>query len=331
MMSVITFLVSAICLAVLLVPIHGTVSGHISALKHGEGGHGADKGGKLSIRDADEDRDSKKHMVTSERWQIGDNPESLIWTWGKFNKRDVPLSMGVSFTEPALDDMFVVEPAMDFPRLLSHLTAPQLEPGRVYDMPFPQKVRDTTPFDHMGWFANKEGHAPQGVFDLAHVDVHFFTITVEERKAISGEVSDPKLLDYPPEGYLPADFFLPMIPDTDLPATNDAEQGLHWIDMFAPELQGVMFRQVFIFGSYDGEVDFWEPMITKQFFEDLRTFLTDLQSTEKRILLTFDIKQPTKFRKTSYYPTRYSISYNARDGEFTVSLHNFVQRQGEVD
>jgi hypothetical protein len=179
----------------------------------------------------------------------------------------------------------------------------------------------------MGWFANQQGHAPPGVFDLAHIDVHFFTITVEERQAISGQLTDPKLLEFPPEGFLPADYFLPLIPGTDLPGTNDAEQGLHWVDRFAPEFQGELFRQIFIFGTYGGQVNFWEPMITKQFFEDLRAFLNDLQSTGKKIALTFAIKQPTKFLQTSYYPTRYTIRYNARAGEFTVSLDGFVQRE----
>ena len=54
------------------------------------------------------------HLVTTERRQIGDNPDALIWTWGKF-RGDVPLSIGVSFTDPALDDMFTALPDGVFP------------------------------------------------------------------------------------------------------------------------------------------------------------------------------------------------------------------------
>lgn len=86
-----------------------------------------------------------------------------------------------------------------------------------------------------------------------------------------------------------------------------------------------------IIGSYNGKVNFWEPMITKQFFEDLRAFLNDLMSTGKKIALTFAIKQPKKFHKSSYYPTHYTIRYNAVVGEFTVSLDNFVWRKGKSD
>jgi hypothetical protein len=196
-------------------------------------------------------------------------------------------------------------------------------------MPFPKKVRRTTPFNHMGWFANQEGHSPEGVFDTAHIDVHFFTITPQERQQISGDLDDPKLLKLPPKRFLPTDFFLPTIPGTDgIPGTNDAEQGLHWVDKFAPEFQGKPFRQIFIYGSYDGKVNFWEPMITKAFFEDLRDFLNALESTGEEIALTFAIKQPAKFLETSYYPTRYTIRYDATTEEFTVSLDGFVRRKG---
>jgi hypothetical protein len=180
---------------------------------------------------------------------------------------------------------------------------------------------------------------------VPHVDVHFFTITVEERKAIKGGVDpkvpenfDPGIFIYPAPGFLPADFCLPTVPppcpppcktlatltETDIPGSNDAEQGLHWVDSFAPELRGEPFRQIFIFGSYNGEVNFWEPMITKQFFEDVRSFVKDLESTEKSIEVTFAIKQPEKFLERGFYPRQYTIRYDAEAGEFSVSLDNFV-------
>jgi hypothetical protein len=339
------FLLPAVLLVLLFLPIRDTASGD------------------------GPDRDPT-YLVTTDRMQIGDNPEALIWTFGKF-RGDVPLSIGVSFTDPALDDpvrdnMFTAPTDGVFPYSLTHLTAPQLEPARVYNldfpdkghkehntgspekmrrnynMRFPEKVRSTTPFDHMGWFANAQGHAPLGVFDVPHVDVHFFTITVEDREAISGQLDDPKLLAYPPAGFLPADFCLPTVPPpfpppcktvpnltaTDIPGSNDSQQGLHWVDQFAPELRGEPFRQIFIFGSYDGKVNFWEPMITQLFFADVRSFLTDLQSTGHTIALTFDIKQPEQFLVTSYYPTQYTVHYDADLKEFSVSLDNFVLQKG---
>jgi hypothetical protein len=67
-----------------------------------------------------------------------------------------------------------------------------------------------------------------------------------------------------------------------------------------------------------------EPMITKQFFEDVRSFLDDLQLTGNTIALSFTIKQPEKFHEAGYYPTQYTIRYDAELGEYSVSLDNFV-------
>ena len=67
-------------------------------------------------------------------------------------------------------------------------------------------------------------------------------------------------------------------------------------------------------------------MITQQFFEDVRSFLENLQSTGKTIALSFTIKQPEQFHETGYYPTQYTISYDAELGEFSVSLDNLVLR-----
>ena len=47
----------------------------------------------------------------------------------------------------------------------------------------------------------------------------------------------------------------------------------------------------------------------------------------KTITVTFAIKQPEKFHETSYYPTQYTIRYDAEAGEFSVSLDNFVLRE----
>ncbi len=97
--------------------------------------------------------------------------------------------MGISFTEEALEEMFVVtDPDGEFPRLVPHLATEDFEPPgednqfdavRVYDFSFPDMVVEKTPFNHMGWYANAEGHAPTDIFDFPHVDVHFFNISLE--------------------------------------------------------------------------------------------------------------------------------------------------------
>ncbi|MFB2938169.1 cupin domain-containing protein [Aerosakkonemataceae cyanobacterium BLCC-F154] len=253
-------------------------------------------------------------VVTSDPKPIGDG---WIYTWGAFDPAGNPSSIGVTFTENALDDMFeVTDPNNQFPRLVPHLNMPDMfAPARVYDIEYPQIVKDKTPFDHMGWYANSEGHAPPSIYDDPHVDVHFFLDTIQERERITGAPElNAQLYKYPPDGFLNRDYILANDPTTGRPATGDALQGSHWVDREAPEFNGQPFTETFIFGTYDGEVNFWEPMITKEFFA---------QKTN----LTKPIKFPDIVAEDGFYPTEYSITYNPNFGEYTVSLDNFVYRE----
>jgi hypothetical protein len=65
----------------------------------------------------------------------------------------------------------------------------------------------------------------------------------------------------------------------------------------------------FIYGAYDGEVIFWEPMIT----------LDLLRNTQDSCL---EIRQPEAFQQAGYYPTQYCVRQD-RGGWRTVSLERF--------
>jgi hypothetical protein len=88
--------------------------------------------------------------------------------------------------------------------------------------------------------------------------------------------------------------------------------GKHWIDVTSPELHGVPFTQTFLYGSHDGQVVFYEPMITLDFLKQTTSF----QRT---------IPQPSKFKVSGYYPTRMTINKEA--GTTNISLEGFVYRQ----
>jgi hypothetical protein len=89
--------------------------------------------------------------------------------------------------------------------------------------------------------------------------------------------------------------------------------GAHWIDPNASELKGQPFIKTFLYGNYDGKLIFFEPMITKSFFET-KTNITEY------------IKLPQKYAKPGYYPTKYSVSYDANKKEYTVALEGMVLR-----
>ncbi|MCW3108253.1 MAG: hypothetical protein JWQ09_2759, partial [Segetibacter sp.] len=75
---------------------------------------------------------------------------------------------------------------------------------------------------------------------------------------------------------------------------------------------GQPFSQTFIYGTYDGKVTFYEPMITLAFLKSTTSF-------ERAI------PQPAKFKKAGYYPTKMRVTKH--DGVTDIVLDGFVQRQ----
>ncbi len=87
--------------------------------------------------------------------------------------------------------------------------------------------------------------------------------------------------------------------------------GNHLLDSRSPELKDSLpFGSTFIYGAYDGELIFWEPMITLEL----------LRQTREACL---EIRQPAGFREAGHYPTQYCMR-QSRNGEGTVSLEGFL-------
>lgn len=206
-------------------------------------------------------------------------------------KDGVPEAIAVKLSEKALDRL------------------PSGEPEYAYTLDFHQKA-DGLLFDHvdLGW--NPEGHEPPGIYDVPHFDIHFYMTTEEEQMAITAsEESAAKAeilpdMMYWPESYFPTPGYVPTM-------------GKHWLSSNAEELQpGGVFSQTFIYGSYDGEFTFYEPMITKAYLEEKGS-------------MQYDIPQPDHFQHSGYLPTTYSISYDSTKKEYTISLEGMVWRDAE--
>jgi hypothetical protein len=91
--------------------------------------------------------------------------------------------------------------------------------------------------------------------------------------------------------------------------------GVHWIDPTSHEFHGNDFTASLLVGSYDGEVNFIEPMITRAFLETRPDF-------------TAEIKQPAAYAKTGYYPMSYSVRFDPEKHEYVVSLDGLTFREG---
>jgi hypothetical protein len=166
-----------------------------------------------------------------------------------------------------------------------------------FELQLPQQARHL-PFDHISLDWNPHGHEPEGVYTHPHFDIHFYSISKEERAVIG--FNDPLAEVLPEPQYLPASY----IP---LPGSIPM-MGKHWIDPASPELHGEDFTQTFIWGSYNQKIAFLEPMITLD-------YLLSKPNT------SFALEQPTAFQQTGkYYPTSYSIRYDEKRKEHTIDL-----------
>src|SRR5918994_592387 len=86
--------------------------------------------------------------------------------------------------------------------------------------------------------------------------------------------------------------------------------GNHLLDSQSPELKDSLpFTSTFIYGAWEGELIFWEPMITLDF----------LRNTAQACM---KIPQPQAFRQAGYYPTQYCVRQDGQGGR-TVTLEGF--------
>jgi hypothetical protein len=164
-----------------------------------------------------------------------------------------------------------------------------------------------TPYDHVMINWNPTGHPP-AAYMVPHFDIHFYQVTMAEQAAIAP--SDPqfaaKLALDPPAAFIPVNY-------QHNPPGGVPNMGAHWIDTTAPELNGQPFTATFIYGSYNGQFMFAEPMIARSYLESHATTTTQ-------------IGLPAQYPAPGYYPTSYTVSYDTATQEHVVSLGGFVHR-----
>lgn len=213
-------------------------------------------------------------------------------TWIETTADNVPVSVGIRLTANALNE------ASASTRHGDHSTP-------VFELDLPAS-RSNTIFDHVTIDWNPHGHPPENVYTKAHFDFHFYMISKADRDQIPAFETDPTRFNVFPEPvYMPEGYFA--IPG------GQAKMGVHWADSKAPELNpGGTFTQTFIYGSYDGKVNFYEPMVTKEYLQGL---------TGK---FERSIPMPAKFAKAGYYPTKMVIEKIG--SEYEIRLTDFVFR-----
>lgn len=152
----------------------------------------------------------------------------------------------------------------------------------------------------MDW--NPQGHPPPGVYDVPHFDFHFYYIPDSQRTTIPGGQVSPVASKFLPSNY-------------SQPGPAVPQMGGHALDLMSPELNGGTFTQTFIYGYYQGQEIFLEPMATQAYLQGLSG------ST------SFDFRQPSQYgiaMMPSLVPTTVDYAYDSANDLYTISLGNFV-------
>ena len=227
------------------------------------------------------------------------------------DQRNAPLAVGVTISAGALEQLpgspNTVSRCYDLDgngKHTGHECIGDLE--RILDLPVAPSARLPFKWITVNW--NAAGHpAP---YNRAHFDFHFYAadraVIEGIRPGRCGELVDcghftratrPVPSQYLPGGHINVGAVVPRM-------------GNHLLDSQSPELKDSMpFTRTFIYGAYEGELIFWEPMIT----------LDMLQKTREAC---WAISQPQGFAKAGYYPTRYCVREPQQGGR-TVSLERF--------
>jgi hypothetical protein len=178
--------------------------------------------------------------------------------------------------------------------------------GPEWRLKLPKKAEGLFPIDHFSLDWNPKGHEPKGIYDVPHFDFHFYLIDEKTRMGITPDSEELKSCDLPlpveqvPPGYVFA------------PGTAVPWMGSHWVDPKTPELNGKPFKTTFIYGAYNKNIAFIEPMITKAYLES-------------RPDATYDIPVPKSSWKAGLYPTKYTVRWDKVRKEYQVILHEFVE------
>lgn len=208
-------------------------------------------------------------------------------SWLKLDDAGKPTSIGVTFTEAAMEGL----PTNPFPPTEWVLSLPA--------------EASATAYNHLGVDWNAQGHEPMNIYTIPHFDIHFYQITPAERAMITPADSLTGYIQ-PGADYIAKDYILPpgIVPG----------MGFHAVDTTAHELHGTTFNKTMIYGYFKGNLIFTEPMITRDYL------LTKPDFSES-------LKLPAKYPVTGkYYATKYSIKYDAAKKEYTVSLDGLTMR-----
>ena len=230
-----------------------------------------------------------------------------------------PLEIGVAMSESSLEGL----PApMQMPA--ENGKSGEMANMNMYLLDLPAQNPTQYKFVQFDW--NPLGHEPAGVYDLPHFDFHFYTVPKDVRASIVP--SDPQY--FAKAANFPApEFRAPFYIDAATPAGAPAgavtvpQMGLHWLDVRSPELQRMAgnpagfkpFTKTFIYGSWNGQFIFDEPMITRSYILSKQAATNPAEIDE-----IIPVSTAQRYSPAGYYPSAYRITWDAQQKEYRIAL-----------
>lgn len=194
--------------------------------------------------------------------------------------------------------------------------------AREWSLDFPKRAEHLAePWNHTYIIWRPQGHIPETIYDVPHLDFHFFMVSAEERECYCSDQCGSD--DSAQCNLLPGDSEIPM---DYINGPSSPMEGVHWIDLTSGEFNNLPFDQTFILGSYDGDMIFYEPMITIEYFEALATEGAASRGKPTLSEEIFSIKQPEEVGISGWYPRAYRIAFDQGKKEYVVSLIDFYFR-----
>jgi len=246
-----------------------------------------------------------------------------VSSYAQFDAKGTPTALGIVFSAGAVEN-----PPSTMPD--GHNCFDRNKDGKVdsatecsmwheFAIPLPSEAarRTDIPFKWVLLNWNPHGHIPEGVWDRPHFDVHFYIAPIADVFAIRPGSCGPEYVDCShfklavrpmPANYLPAGFV-----NVDAVAPS---MGNHLIDPASPEFGGKPFTRTWIYGVYNGQITFWEVMLTRQHL------LSRPDACDP-------IKMPPAVARSGYYPRQYCIRYQPATNAYTVSLEKFEYIKAE--
>lgn len=269
--------------------------------------------------------DGTKGTATKQYGPAQNVGNGTIRTYVIVDEKDpnVPVEVGVAMSEGVMNNLPAATSMANMAGM-DHASMAATMNMNMYLLDLPSQ--NPTPYKFVQFDWNPVGHEPAGVYDLPHFDFHFYTVPVSVRNSIVP--TDPnfatKAASFPA-----AEFRSPFYIDAATPAqitpamATVPEMGLHWLDVRSPELQGIAghpeafkpFTKTFIYGSWDGQFIFDEPMITRAYLL-AKHDATDPAVRDELI----PVSTAAKYSPAGYYPNAYRITYDAQAKEYRVAV-----------